>query len=195
MQPSLGRTPRATVRVRAALTCLLVCGLIPLVGSCKRFMPNGLAGGGGYSESGLRSIPGVEIRTNGSVTTFRIPWSAAIQTDKRLLFKRMMENYVEALADMKKDLAKLKISGTITGLEKASATREYHDKIRELVEKLADDARKDPSVARGTKNAAETQPPDVYTDVSKQNIAQAYTWPQAVVLFTGANFTFTLPEK
>ena len=195
MQPSLGRAPRATVRVRVALTCLLVCGVTPLVGSCMRLKPNGLAGGGGYSDSSLRSIPGVEVRTNGSVTTFRIPWSAAIQTDKRLLFKRMMENYVEALADMKKDLEKSKISGTITGIEKAAATTAYHDQIRELVEKLADDARKDPSVARGTKNAAENQPPDVYTDVSKQTIAQAYTWPQAIVLFTGANFTFTLPEK
>jgi hypothetical protein len=154
------------------------------LGSCKKPLLG--SEGGRYSESELRAIKGIQVSTTGYETTFKIPFTYTWQKDKDVLFKRLTQSYVESMMDLKESF--FQRNAEIKGIDKSKLVLEYHDEIRDVVENFARDVEKDKGVKKGTLETAEDQPPDIYMEISKQNLVQSYLIPQAVALFGAANF-------
>jgi|GEM_PF-4155594 len=181
--------PRSNIqeKLRPLAAFLSIIAAISL-GSCRKIRTG--SQGGGYTDSELRAIRGVQVSTSGYETTFKIPWAETFQGDKNILFTQLTKNYVEAMDDLRKDFENRK--ALVKGFDKVKEVTEYNDQIRDLVDKLAKDASKDPSSKDAANQIAGSQAPEIYTDVSKQNLVQAYLPPgRALVLYAGANFKLT----
>lgn len=171
-----------TTRLAALAGALLV---LVGAGSCNK--ARGGSQGGRYSDSELRSIKGVQVSTSGYETTFKIPWMYTHQADRDILFKRLTQSYVEAVGDLRDEFLKKK--ATTKGFEKAALVAQYNDQIRAVVDKFAVDASQDAKHKRDASATAESQPPEIYMDISKQNLAQTYLLPQAISIFAAGNFS------
>jgi hypothetical protein len=90
------------LKTTAAIFCLLAFN------NCLQRRGN--VGQGSYSDSDLRSIKGVQISTTGYETVFRIPFSQALASDRRILFRRLTQTYVESLELLKKDYLENKVN-------------------------------------------------------------------------------------
>jgi hypothetical protein len=139
-----------------------------------------------YRDSDLRSIKGVQISTTGYETEFKIPFSQALAGDRKILFKRLTQSYVESLEGLRKDYSERKAK--VKGFDKALEIEQYNDNIRLLVEKLVLDLDKNEKLKDKLKENASGQAAEVYVDISKQNLAHSYFIPQAVLLYGGGTF-------
>jgi hypothetical protein len=170
--------------ISTMLRALFFAGLLFVSGSCMQRRGNEI--GTSYRDSDLRSIKGVQISTTGYETVFKIPFSQALSSDRKILFKRLTQTYVESLQALKADYLANKVN--LKGIERVQAVEKHNDDIRELIEKLVLELDKNEKVKDKLKDKASGQAADVYIDVSKQNLVQSYLIPQAVMLYGGGSF-------
>ena len=174
---------KTSALICAVSSCLL--GLVVSMSGCVKAKTGLFGDKDSYSDSQLRSVKGVQISTSGYETTFRIPWTQTLSSDRNIMFDTMVNAYSEALKDLKEDLAKKKAD--VRGLEKLDAITNQNAKVRTAVEKLLVDMNSSDQFNGKMSTLSANSSQQTYSDIEKTNMLQSYLVPQGLVIYVGTN--------